>query len=160
LGRVKACDVTSQQISAYIEQRQREKAAAASINRELEMLRRAFRLAMDATPPLLHSAACSTKPVRTAFVLSSDAILAWNTARKAAGLPDVLVHDLRRTAVRNMMRAGISHKVAMLIGGHRTMSVFQRYDTDERDILEAGEELAECLKKQSSHIYESLKVCK
>ena len=73
LGRMKATDLTSQHIAAYIEQRQREKAASASISRELEMIRRAFRLAQDATPPLVHSAPKialldTTGAVRTGFV--------------------------------------------------------------------------------------------
>ena len=76
---------------------------------------------------------------------------AWNTAREAVGLPNMLVHDLRRTAVRNMMRAGISQKAAMLISGHRTTSVFHRYDIiDERDIVAAGEKL-EAYLLESSH---------
>ena len=58
---------------------------------------------------------------------------------KAADLPELLFHDLRRTAVRNMIRAGVPAKVAMEISGHRTPAMLWRYDiTDARDVVEAG----------------------
>lgn len=69
----------------------------------------------------------------------SEVKSAWQTARQKANLPEVLIHDLRRTAVRNMIRAGISDKMAMLISGHKTRSMFDRYHIiDERDIVQAG----------------------
>jgi len=66
----------------------------------------------------------------------------WITARKKAGLPDLLFHDLRRSAVRNMERAGVPRSQAMAISGHKTESIYKRYAiVAEADITEAGGKL-------------------
>jgi integrase len=52
---------------------------------------------------------------------------AWATACKKAGCPGMLVHDLRRSAARSMIAAGVPQAVAMKITGHRTDSMFRRY---------------------------------
>ena len=66
----------------------------------------------------------------------------WRSACKAADVDGLLFHDLRRSAIRNMRRAGIPENEAMAISGHRTRSVFQRYDiVSEKDIGRAAAKL-------------------
>ena len=63
---------------------------------------------------------------------------AWDKACEAAGLPGRIPHDLRRSAVRNMERSGLSRSVAKRLTGHKTESVFDRYAiTCEADLQEA-----------------------
>jgi integrase len=62
----------------------------------------------------------------------------WATGCKLAGVSGRLFHDLRRTAVREMLRSGIHESTARKISGHKTPSMLQRYNIQsESDIREA-----------------------
>ena len=74
----------------------------------------------------------------------------WITACKEARHPGKLFHDFRRTVARNFTRAQVSESVAMAITGHKTNSMFRRYNNtnmdDKRNAFIAAEEHLESQK--------------
>jgi integrase len=78
---------------------------------------------------------------------------AWAQACDDAGVPGRLVHDFRRTAVRNLERAGVPRSAAMRMTGHKTEAVYRRYAiTDSAMLQEAAIKLA------AFHAFETISV--
>ncbi len=71
---------------------------------------------------------------------------AWARACEAARVPGRLFHDLRRTAIRNMVRAGVPQSVVMAISGHRTVTVFLRYN------ITSGDDIRDAIRRTQAHL--------
>jgi len=82
--------------------------------------------------------ATRTRNTRSRGLPVVDIHVVWKAACEKAGLEGRLFHDLRRSAARNMDRAGVSRHVAMQITGHKTESMYRRYNiVTESDIRAA-----------------------
>jgi len=98
----------------------------------LKVIRRRWAVRVAACPHVFHRGGRPIKDFRTA----------WTNACKAAGVPGRIVHDFRRTAVRNLERAGVSRSVARKMTGHKTEAVYRRYAiASEGDLRDAAKKL-------------------
>ena len=84
---------------------------------------------------------------RLVFRRDGVPVRVWRTALRdacrKAKVPHRLLHDCRRTAARNLIRAGVPERIAMLLTGHKTRAVFDRYNiVNEQELLTAGQRLA------------------
>ena len=78
---------------------------------------------------------------------------AWRTACQSAGVPTRFLHDCRRTAARNLIRANVPERVAMLLTGHKSRAIFDRYNIiNEQELLDAGDQLVEYLAQQAQAV--------
>lgn len=100
--------------------------------------------------------ALSVRDPESPFIVSwqghgiSEVKTAWKSARERAGVPDVLVHDLRRTAARNMIRAGMPERKVLDIVVWKTRAMLDRYNImDEGDVHDAGEKMERYLAEKT-----------
>ncbi len=77
---------------------------------------------------------------------------AFKAAAKEIGYEGLLPHDIRRSAVRNFRKAGLSEGDGMMLSGHLTRSVYERYNIrDDQDLTDSMNRVQEHLKKEAEN---------
>jgi integrase len=99
-----------------------------------------------ATYSLVRLCCVSKAPTDYVFTRNGESVRdfrgVWERVIKAAGLPSLHVHDLRRSAIKRMIQRGIPQHVAMQISGHKTIAVFHRYAiVSHADLADAARKL-------------------
>ena len=153
---MKVVNIGTTTINAYIETRLENDAANGTINRELAALKRMLNLGAKQTPPIVNRVPYIPLLKENNTRKGTDKIKrfdkAWKKACQDAGIGLRLFHDFRRTAVRNMVRSGVPERVAMMISGHKTRSVFDRYNiVNDHDLKLASMQQAAYLESQRGH---------
>jgi integrase len=77
---------------------------------------------------------------------------AFKAAAKEIGYPELLPHDMRRSAVRNFRKSGLSESDGMKLSGHRTRNVYDRYNIlDDEDVIRSTNRVQDHLKKEAEN---------
>jgi integrase len=109
---------------------------------ESSTLLQLLRQCVEGKRPEDHVFTRGDKPVR-------DFRRSWENLCTVAGVPDLLFHDLRRTAARNLRAAGVPEEIIMRIAGWKTASIFRRYAiVDKADIRAALQQLERARQEQ------------
>ena len=96
------------------------------------------------------------KSIRIPFVFHRngqrilDIRKSWEIACKNAGLSGTLVHDLRRSAIKIFTERGISEQHGMKLAGHKTPSIYRRYNIVTRDDLKVAVSKLESLSSSNA----------
>lgn len=138
--RVRQVDLASREIQLEAGTTKNDEARIASMTDEVFHLLTA--LCLGKKPDDFLFSRPGGKPVRTFRRI-------WKTVCERAGVPNLLFHDLRRSGVRNLRKLGVPESVVMKVSGHKTRSIFERYNiVDKNDIVDATRKLNE---KQKSN---------
>lgn len=112
------------------------------VGRLMDVLERRQKLRRLDCPFVFHRAGKRIRSFRKAF----------KAAAKEVGHEGLLPHDMRRSAIRNFRKAGLSEGDGMELSGHRTRSVYERYNIrDDRDLTESMTRVQEHLKKEAEN---------
>lgn len=137
-------DLVEKNLSLRRENSKNRQARQRSLSGQLlELLQRAYARRIERCSRVFH--------VDGLQINKNKLYAAWKRARVAAGFPDVLIHDLRRSAIRNMCLAGISEVVAMKLSGHKDRRVFDRYS------IVGGEDVRNASLRAEIYLSEKLK---